>query len=107
MTCLYLLTESLISRSGTNNLRSIGRLKIFPEEENIDINGVAFELSGITYMPKTNHFACLFKCSKYYTYDDMRTDNWLELIGTIEDVVSNNHICNTSSIYHYTKVISQ
>ena len=36
----------------------------------------------------------------------MRADNWLELIGTIDDVVSNNHICNTSSIYHYTKVIS-
>ena len=37
----------------------------------------------------------------------MRKDNWLELIGTIDNVVSNNLICNTSSIYHYTKVISQ
>lgn len=95
------------STRGTNNLNSINRLKIYPEE-NVDINGVAFELSGITYMPKTNHFGCLFKCNnKYYTYDDMRKDNWLELIGTIDNVVSNNLICNTSSIYHYTKVISQ
>ena len=94
------------SSFGTNNLKSINRLKIYPEE-NIDINGVTFELSGITYMPQTNHFACLFKCNNaYYTYDDLRHDKWLELIGTIEDVVSNNHICNTSSIYYYTKVIS-
>ncbi len=94
------------SSIGTNNLNSINRLKIYPEE-NIDINGVAFELSGVIYMPKDNHFACLFKCNnKYYTYDDLRTDNWLKLIGTIDDLRSNNDICNTSSIYYYTKIIS-
>ena len=98
-----------INRSSSidiNNLASINRLKIYPEEK-ININGVSFELSGIIYMPHDNHFGCLFKCNNaYYTYDDLHTDEWLNSIGTIEDVVSNSHICNTSSIYYYTKVIS-